>query len=538
MQFLVWVSIDQPPGFMEVHLEMRRVMFGFVFAAFMAVCLASVPVSASAASTAAGPDYAAIDRYVQGQITDAHIPGLALGIVHGDQIAHVQGFGSADSTGRAVTGQTPFFIGSLSKSFTALAVMQLVQAGKTALDAPVQEYVPAFRVADYAASRQITVRELLNQTSGIPTSAGIGPLSGPVTSLAAQVDDLRTVQLASSPGRRYQYSNANYVVLGRLIELVSGEDYGAYLGQNVLGPLGMNHTYTSLAEAEADGLASGSSLWFGLAQRHAQGAGFRPDMVPAGFVLSTAEDMTHYLIAQLNGGVYSGSSVLSAAGVDKMHSPAVNAGVSAQGGGYAMGWFAGRREALTSTVWHNGSAGGMHTMVVMLPAQRWGVVILTNAESLLYEFVSRIDVIADNVAAMLVGRPLAGTLAGLYMAFDAGAAVMLALVVRNLLGVVRGRTRPRSGGWLRARRVAFDWVVPLWREVWAPIGIVVGLPLITGAPWSGNLAGTDAGVWLLALAALLFATGLARLALAAARRRTRQAGASNRPAMLPEGAPA
>ena len=81
---------------------------------------------------------------------------------------HQRGFGQARPGGEAPTPQTPFFIGSLTKSITALAVMQLVEAGKVELDAPVQRYLPWFRVADPQASAQMTVRHLLNQTSGLP----------------------------------------------------------------------------------------------------------------------------------------------------------------------------------------------------------------------------------------------------------------------------------------------------------------------------------------------------------------------------------
>src|SRR5207249_4233169 len=87
------------------------------------------------------------------------------GLVHNDQIVHLRGFGSADQNGRAVTPQTPFVLGSVSKSFTALAVMQQVEAGKVELDAPVQRYLPWFRVADPVASARITVRNLLYHTT-------------------------------------------------------------------------------------------------------------------------------------------------------------------------------------------------------------------------------------------------------------------------------------------------------------------------------------------------------------------------------------
>ena len=88
------------------------------------------------------PDFAAIDAYVAGQVKDLNLPGLAMGIVHGDRIVHLQSFGIADPSGRPVTPQTPFMLASLTKSFTAVAIMQLVEAGQVELDAPVQDYLP------------------------------------------------------------------------------------------------------------------------------------------------------------------------------------------------------------------------------------------------------------------------------------------------------------------------------------------------------------------------------------------------------------
>jgi CubicO group peptidase (beta-lactamase class C family) len=113
-------------------------------------------------------DATAIDKYIADRMRSARIPGVALAIVKGDQIVYLKGYGQADSSGRAVTPQTPFLIGSITKAFMALAVMQLVEAGKVELDAPVQRYIPWFRLADPQASAHITVRQLLNQTSGIP----------------------------------------------------------------------------------------------------------------------------------------------------------------------------------------------------------------------------------------------------------------------------------------------------------------------------------------------------------------------------------
>jgi CubicO group peptidase (beta-lactamase class C family) len=176
-----------------------------------------------------GPDYAAIDAYIQTQMKDARIPGVALAIVHGDQITHMKGFGIADPAGRQMTPQTTVMLASLAKPMTGLAIMQLVEAGKIDLDAPVQRYIPWFRVADEDASAQITVRHLLYHTSGLPEKAGTEHgLSGDdrPDALEQQVRELRTITLADPVGAAYHYSNPNYRVLGLLIQEITGQSYG------------------------------------------------------------------------------------------------------------------------------------------------------------------------------------------------------------------------------------------------------------------------------------------------------------------------
>jgi CubicO group peptidase (beta-lactamase class C family) len=156
----------------------------------MIALIATMPDSA--AFTDNGSDE--IDNFVEAQMRELHIPGLALAIVQTDQITHLQGYGIADPSGRPVTPQTLFLIGSTTKSFTALAVMQLVEQGQLELDAPVQRYIPWFGIADPAASTEITVRDLLNQTSGISTADGNSDLSRDDTAVDALEQRARAIQ--------------------------------------------------------------------------------------------------------------------------------------------------------------------------------------------------------------------------------------------------------------------------------------------------------------------------------------------------------
>src|SRR5215207_5758984 len=153
---------------MSTRIARRSVtlVLGALFA-LLVVGMTQALATGNSSSQADGPDFDAIDSYVQNQMQQMRMPGAELGIVKGDKIVHLEGFGDADDSGRAVTPETPFKIGSMSKSFTALAIMQLVEDGKVELDAPVKRYLPWFRVATPGASSRITVRNLLNQTSGL-----------------------------------------------------------------------------------------------------------------------------------------------------------------------------------------------------------------------------------------------------------------------------------------------------------------------------------------------------------------------------------
>jgi CubicO group peptidase (beta-lactamase class C family) len=128
------------------------------------VILSALCLRCPAAQSALDP--ATLDRFINDQMRAQRVPGLALAITQGDQILYVQGYGSARE-GQPVTPQTQFPIASLSKSFTAVAILQLVEAGQLNLDAPVQRYLPAFTLAGPAVAARITVRQLLNHTSGL-----------------------------------------------------------------------------------------------------------------------------------------------------------------------------------------------------------------------------------------------------------------------------------------------------------------------------------------------------------------------------------
>ncbi len=419
----------------------------------LTLCVTSSAVGATL-PTNADPDFAAIDAYVQTQMNELRIPGVALGIVQGDQIVHLKGFGVADPSGRVVTPQTPFLIASTTKSFTALTIFQLVEAGRVELDAPVQRYIPWFRVADLDASSHITVRNLLNMTSGIDPAAGNAVLATSDASdqaLENNVRSLSTAALNRPVGTTYDYNNADYATLGLIVQMVSGQSYERYVQDHILIPLHMGNSFVSPVDAQMHSMATGYRMWFGFPV--AFDAPYPRGTAPTTFVISSAEDMAHYLIAQLNGGAYAGTSILSAAGIAEMQQPAIREGASETFWG--MGWEAGSTNGIP-TLKRPGDGLNFQAEVILVPEGRWGIVLLKNAQNAADGIfgAKRIQRIAIGVTSLLTGRQPPEPGSNLFLLILYGVALgatslVLIGIVRSIAAFRRWRAQPekRPRGW-------------------------------------------------------------------------------------------
>ena len=487
-----------------------------------------------------GPDVSSIDAFVSSEMLANRIPGLSLGIVHGTQIVHLQGFGAADATGRMVTPQTPFMIGSMSKSFTALAVMQLVEAGKVELDAPAQRYLPWFRVADPTASARITVRQLLNQTSGIPANSENelkeGFLSTGNVTLEQYVRGLKTLVLDRPVGASFEYANTNYSVLGLIVQTVSGQSYETYIQQHIFSPLQMSHSFASEQDARRDGLAQGYQLWFGFP--FPTSMPYLRDLLPAGYIISTAEDMAHYLIAQMSGGRFENASVLSSAGMATMHAPAA---VMFPGTSYGMGWANGPINGVP-TIWHNGSTGNFYSDMILVPKSQWGIVVLSNESGLPALLTGSVEAIAGGVMNMLVGQkpsPSGPGVGTIYLILDSIFVLISALVLWSTLRLPRwyekfGRRWRQPGRLKRGFKLGRVGLRLTW-ELILP-ALLLGLPILNGyIAWRTLFFNApDIVSWLLVILTLLLITGIIRAVLMV---RVLRRASMDRPAMTPSPAP-
>lgn len=311
-----------------------------------------------------------IDDYINYQMKTYRIPGLALAIVQGDKITYMRGYGLASPSGEAVTPQTAFITGSTGKSVTATAVMMLVDAGKIDLDTAVQHYLPWFRLADTDASAKITVRMLLNHTSGIPEGTGWASQAYSDVSddaLEEQVRSFRTAKLNHAPGTAYEYANANYQVAGMIVQAVTGQSFQSFIQQKIYEPLEMVNSYTSRDEARRNNLAVGYRYWFGFPLA-AYNQPYSYKQFPAGWYICSVEDLAHYLIMHMNDGVYAGKRLVSSEGMKTLHHPVL--------ADYAMGWV-----VEGNLVSHNGATPDYGTGLYFDTATHYGVVVAFNANT-------------------------------------------------------------------------------------------------------------------------------------------------------------
>jgi CubicO group peptidase (beta-lactamase class C family) len=325
-----------------------------------------------------------IDAFVESERQASGIPGIALAVVHVSGVQHLRGFGH-DGTGATITEHTPFPIGSLSKSFTAVLVRQAIDAGQVEADAPVQRYLPWFRVASADISGRITVRHLLNQTSGFSRAAGMVPvLRHDGASIAELARSAATLDVERAPGERFEYSNLNFIVLGAVLEAVTGRSWHELVHERIFRPLGMSDSHTDHGHARQAGMTELHRMWFGAPV--AQQPWFAPGLAPTGGVVASASDMASYLRMLLASGEGAGARVLSAEAVTHLLMPASPPGRSRLLSAdfefrYGEGWFVGPLGVASDARWHLGNLPSFAAWMVLLPETQQAVVLLINANS-------------------------------------------------------------------------------------------------------------------------------------------------------------
>ncbi len=417
--------------------------------------LSALPAAAAAAPPAVAsgprtPDPAAVDALVEDYLEATGLPGAAVVVTEGTDIVHAGGYGTAPD-GAPVTAGTPMAVASVSKSFTALAVLRLAEAGELDLDDPVREHLPEFTMADPRAER-ITVRHLLDQTSGMSDTEFASYSRGRDTlTLRGAVADLRGAGLAAEPGTRWEYHNPNYQVAARLVEVVGGRPFADHLRAEVFAPLGMDDSTTIDTDLDLPAGARGHVVVLGLAIPADEPPGFGNG---SGGVLSSARDMGAWLIAHGSGGRGPGGAetgLLSPEGFEALHTP------SEGSGSYALGWSLGETGSGAPVVEHSGQIMTATAHQALLPDSGHGIAVMANNGTAAAGAGGLADALIELVdSGTAPERPGAGAAELLWLdaALLAGAAAAVPLGVRGVRGAdAWARSGSGRARWATAARL-------------------------------------------------------------------------------------
>ena len=346
-----------------------KTLWVVLWAGALALCLparADDPVPAP--STATLPlDSPGLDACVRAEMKTQGLVGLSLAVVQNGRLLDVQGYGRARQDGPPVRPDTRFAIGSLTKQFTAACVLLLAEDGKLSVTDPVSKYYPTLTRAS-----DIRLLDLMNQVSGYHDYYPLDffePRMAQPTTPEALLTEYATRPLDFAPGTHWSYTNTGYLILGRIVEKVSGESFGAFLQRRILTPLGMTHT-TFQPAADAADLAQGYTR-FALgppqpAAREADGW-----MFSAGALYSTPADL-----AKWDGALMTGR-VLRPASYRQMTTPRL-----LQNGlptGYAAGLFVESTDGQV-VLSHAGNVSGFVAENVLVPGTRSALIVLGNAD--------------------------------------------------------------------------------------------------------------------------------------------------------------
>jgi CubicO group peptidase (beta-lactamase class C family)/D-alanyl-D-alanine dipeptidase len=326
-------------------------------------------------------DYAqvveALTRFIETQRIEKRLPALSIALVDDQQIVWARGFGlanPADST--PATAETPYRVASVSKLFTDIAVMQLVEAGRVALDTPITRYVPEIHPAD-PFGQPITLRELLAHRSGLVREPPVGNYFDAASpTLAETAQSLDSTTLVYAPGSRTKYSNAAIALAGYVVERVTGEPFAERLRRTVLEPLGMAG---SSFEPSADLLRrrARGQMWT-TDGRTFDAPSFPLGIAPAAELTTSMLDLGRFLSALFAGGVGPGGRILADSTLARMWG--VQFGGAGQTSGFGLGFAVSR---LDGHLWigHDGWHYGFGTEVAALPQDRLGVAVATTVDA-------------------------------------------------------------------------------------------------------------------------------------------------------------
>jgi CubicO group peptidase (beta-lactamase class C family) len=386
-----------------------RILLAAALCLLLSTSFAVAKEPSAATSTSNTPlvpvDWYPLHERWQAAMKELNVPGLAIIAVKGDQTILLDTLGVCDPKSKQlVVPRSPFYLASVTKSFTALGIAILAEEGKLKLDAPVKTYLPRFTLADAELAGKITVRDLLTHRYGLDSS----PISMSEAYFGNITEDRYYALLAFVEPRTFSYSNLHYTLAGRIIEAVSGKSWQDFLAERVFAPLEMRDSTRYASRLYANPLAAWPIVEEHGAWQLAPLVKNDHVMHAAGGMGASAADLAHWLHFQLSGKTPRGQRLVSPQLLADIHKQQVAdekpeewpPGVLRTG--YSLGWFTGTlhgRRFLN----HGGGYLGTSTIVSFLPEEKLGVAVLMNESAPNSMFPM---VVAGDIYAKLLNQPL------------------------------------------------------------------------------------------------------------------------------------
>lgn len=347
---------------------------------FFSALLAAVPIltAAQTAQPSATPTGGALDTAAAAKVDStvtavmgaAKIPGLTLAIARDGTAIYAHGYGYANvALQMPATTQTHYEIGSITKQFTATAVLQLKESGKLSLDDTVHRWIP-----EYARAKSVTIRELLQQTTGIPNYTEVKHFASIATTKPASFPAILALiakkPLEFKPGSKFEYSNTNYILLGEIVERASGVSWEDYVRMHLFTPAGMTQSGFISEEARLQPMATGyvaSKTGVTISPRFKEGWAWS-----AGAIVSTVGDMFAW------DGALFGGRLINQSDLAAMLAPGKE---MSKGSFYGFGWVIDTADGHTR-YWHNGGTFGFLSANLIFPKDHIAIVVLQNADAI------------------------------------------------------------------------------------------------------------------------------------------------------------
>jgi CubicO group peptidase (beta-lactamase class C family)/D-alanyl-D-alanine dipeptidase len=340
----------------------------------------SSPAFAQPSVPAAEPYRAAVaelEKLIKHEVDDKKLPALSIALVDDQKVVWAAGFGFQDRAKKIpATAETVYRVGSVSKLFTDVAIMQLVEEGKLDLDAPVAKYVPDFKPSYKEGQKQITLRMLMAHRSGLIREPPVGNYFDPTEpSLEKTAASINGIELVYPPGEREKYSNAAIGLVGFTLQKSQNEKFETVVQRRVLDQLGMkSSSFTPTAEVKKH--LADAVMWT-YHGREFPAPTFELGMAPAGCMYSTVLDLAKFQSCLFVGGKVGGKQFLKPETIEEMFRPqfARTEGGRGFGLGFVVGEFEGKKR-----IGHGGAVYGFATTFAALPGEKLGVVVVASRD--------------------------------------------------------------------------------------------------------------------------------------------------------------